>query len=794
MIQMHLNKGNLRFRMYRSIAVFLPIAILFAGCGSAGSQPAVRPLHPRVWLTPEKLAVLKARAYSGTPQWERLLDHLDTPASWYRESTLAMSAALASRCLEDSDPERAAAYAGLAIEKMFSVIDRGIPGDLDAYKVSVAGVAVTFDWLYYTLSPEQKQRIITFVNGAHERMAKKYLSAWVNYNFDIMMIAGISGYATWGDNPAAQALIDHARTVRWSYTRPALAVTGTGGGWVEENGYAMETTWHLPLWMAAVKSATGEDLFDTIDFVYDRLLYELLSLYPKPSDYYGKFFHKHVPAGDGRQAIGPWQYARIGRLATIEALSDRAYARFAQAWVSRPPANKMGEDWLSLWDFLFFNPDQDSLPLADAPLACYANGTGTVVMKGDWTPGGTQIHFQGGGPHLEYHQHLDKNSFTVYKMKPLAVDAGTYDGTGDREDHVINYYKRTIAHNSILVYRPDETWTWQHTWQYKPGVNDGGQRAMTIYTASGKRVGPWVPFNSTGLDHGDWPFSIYGINFDCGSTPRFEHTSDYTYTMGDAARAYPAWRVSNFERHLAYLRPSTPGGDEFIIIFDRIASVNPVWQKYWLLHFPTEPVITGGTESRIDAGVWEYRGADLCTVENGGGKLFCRTLLPADPVIRKIGGPPAYDSWVFGRNHPFEEECCYGWGRIEVLPAAPRTDDLFLHVLYPTLAETRAMPPAALIEGDNVVGAAIAGRVCMFSRTRRPLERGTFTVQGTGHLSVLLIDLAPERFFRITRDGEQAAAGASSANSVLQFELDLDTTRGGNHTISFEMAPAGTGR
>lgn len=783
------HKWNRRLHAYRRSVAILLIALACAGYGDTNARAAVRPAHPRVWLTPEKLAVLTARADSGAPQWERLLNHLDTPSSWYRESTLAMSAALACRCLEDSDPGRSAAYADLAVEKMFSVIDRGIPGELDTYKVTVADIAVTFDWLYHALSPDERARVIAFINGAHERAAGQYRNAWVNYNFDIMMIAGISGYATWGDNPEAPALIDHARAVRWDYTRPALAVTGTGGGWAEENGYAMETTSRLPLWMAAVKSATGEDLFDSIEFVYDRLLYELLSLYPNPSDHNGKFYHKHVPAGDGRQGIGPWHHARIGRLASIEAFADRAYAGYAQAWVSRPPANKMGDDWLSVWDFLFFNPDTDSLPLAEAPLACYARGTGTVVMKGDWTPSGTQIHFQGGGPHLEYHQHLDKNSFTIYKMKPLAIDAGTYDGSGDREDHVLNYYKRTVAHNSILVYRPDERWTWQHTWQYKPGTNDGGQRAMSIYTASGKRVGPWVPFNSTGLDHGDWPYNTYRINFDCGSTPRFEHTDDYTYTMGDAARAYPAWRVSNFKRHLVYLRPREPGGDEYIIVYDRVTAADPGWQKYWLLQCPTEPAVAGGEEYRVDAGIMEYRGANLCIIENGGGMLFSRTLLPADPVIRKIGGPPTRDSWVFGTNHHYGESCCYGWGRIEVLPSAPRTDDLFLHVLYPALAGTESMPPAELITGDAIAGAAVGDRVCVFSRTEHALERGAFALDGSGPRRVLLIDLAPGRPYRVSRDGERVTTGTSSANSVLQVDLNLE----GRHTISFEMEPAATG-
>jgi hypothetical protein len=763
---------------------FLILILLVLFPAGARAQMPVVSYHPRIWLTPQKLAVLKARAQAGTPQWKRLLFHLDNSYTWYRETTLAMSASLAYLCLRDTDPTRAQTYADLAIQKALTVVGRGVPQDLDNYKVSVTGVAVTFDWLYDVLTPQQKQQIIDFVNQAYDDMAEWYEFAWMNYNYDIMMITGISGYATYGDNPRAQELIDYIRNYRWGFTKPALEFTGKGGGWAEENGYAMEITSRLVRWMAAVKSATGEDLFRSIDFVHDRLLYELLSMYPRAWDYYGKYYHGHIPTGDGRQGIGPWQYARIGRLITIEALSNTDYAKYAQAWVSRPPADKMAEDWMSMWDFLFYNPSQDSLPLDQAPLACYAEGTGTVVMKGDWTADGTLIHFQGGGPHLEYHQHLDKNSFVIHKRNGLAIDSGTYDGMGDYEDHVINYYKRTIAHNSILVYDPNETATWEHTWQYKPAVNDGGQRAMSIYTQSGSLVGVWVPFNSTGMDWGQWAYNKYRINFDCGSTPRFEHTTEYTYTMGDATKAYPQWRVTNFTRQLVYLRPLSQGGDEFVVVFDRISSTNPDWQKYWLLHFLKEPVVLNGSETQTAPGIWEYTGADLVSVENGGGKLFCKTLLPLNPKIRKIGGELTYDSWVFGANHEYVDECCYGWGRMEVLPTTPQNDDLFLHVLYPTFAGTPSMPVAERVDGTNVVGAKVAGRVTMFSRTEQTLDGGDFKIGGTGLYKFLLFDLVPGEPFDVFKDGELVYSGRSSKNTVLGFEIELN----GRHRMEFRKA------
>jgi hypothetical protein len=133
------------------------------------------------------------------------------------------------------------------------------------------------------------------------------------------------------------------------------------------------------------------------------------------------------------------------------------------------------------------------------------------------------------------------------------------------------------------------------------------------------------------------------------------------------------------------------------------------------------------------AGIWEL-GADHAWVSltNGDGRLFTRTLLPADAQRRLIGGPmetstvqtgpAAGRPFVGGASFGYEYRlwpasilrgptACYelgepvglgpqfgvgsAWGRYDVSPAAPQTTVTFLHVLIPTDATVGAPPPVS---------------------------------------------------------------------------------------------------
>ena len=121
------------------------------------------------------------------------------------------------------------------------------------------------------------------------------------------------------------------------------------------------------------------------------------------------------------------------------------------------------------------------------------------------------------------------------------------------------------------------------------------------------------------------------------------------------------------------------------IVFDRVVSTDAAYTKRWLLHHANEPVLDGNT--------WHS--------DQDRGRIFCRTLLPADAEIEPVGGPgkefladgvnypiDAGPSEQTGKSIPSLKPIHYdevpelmGRWRVEVSPGAARTDDVFLHLI-----------------------------------------------------------------------------------------------------------------
>jgi hypothetical protein len=106
-----------------------------------------------------------------------------------------------------------------------------------------------------------------------------------------------------------------------------------------------------------------------------------------------------------------------------------------------------------LWDDPEVTPRDPALASEnELPRQHYFSGVGHLVMRDGWKPDSTWIEFDC-GPYLAKHQHLDQNQITIYHSGYLAIDSGA-DYTDSESPHYLNYYRRTVAHNSILIYDP----------------------------------------------------------------------------------------------------------------------------------------------------------------------------------------------------------------------------------------------------------------------------------------------------------------------------------------------------
>ena len=318
------------------------------------------------------------------------------------------------------------------------------------------------------------------------------------------------------------------------------------------------------------------------------------------------------------------------------------------------------------------------------------------------------------------HAHLDAGSFQLYYKGPLAVETGIYEGVEGAygSSHFMNYYQRTIAHNCMLVYNPDESFTWHR----RPVVNDGGQR----WPGGASEPSIIDVVMSEEYKTGEVMASDFGP---CPVKP------EYSYLKGDISRAYTD-KVKNHQRAFVFLNFNNTQVPAALIVYDYIISSNKDFKKTWLMHCVQEPVFKG----------------NVCTVvrnEKGyNGKLVNTVLLPLLQNIQweKVGGKGNEFS-VNGVNYPNsirnENNANDGadW-RVELSPKMPSETDLFLNVMQVTDAGNNQLLTVEQIETDHFTGVKIGERIVLFSKNgnadNRPVN---LTIKGNGTYKVLITDL-----------------------------------------------------
>ena len=132
------------------------------------------------------------------------------------------------------------------------------------------------------------------------------------------------------------------------------------------------------------------------------------------------------------------------------------------------------------------------------------------------------------------HAHLDSRSFQIYYKGPLAWDNGRYDKFGS--EHDANYAKETIAHNSLLIYDPNEK---MQGYKVIPEPrNSGGQRRIDrpLETYADLTSGEVHQADLLAMEYGEDPYK-----------------PEYSYISGDLAPGYSD-KVSEVRRfpHVVY--------------------------------------------------------------------------------------------------------------------------------------------------------------------------------------------------------------------------------------------------
>ena len=526
--------------------------------------------------------------------------------------------------------------------------------------LALTEVALVYDYFHDVLSPADRKAMIEWLNG---HLGKFTADEGAFHNSTLSKTEALLqvAYATAGDNPRAMEFRDYAlKQLYEGRVLPVLQEFGAGGGYTECGWYTRHSLWNLVKGLKMARRFDGYDGYAKAPrFYYQRLAYEMLQPYPG----FGEYGAEHYAVeGDGANTYGGHvEYPRHTRTVLAQYWRGSELAKYAAAKV-RKGSNAQAR----LIDFLY---EEDADPPADLrtfPLAHAATGIGKVYARSDWGDDATWLRFEC-GDFWNAHQHLEVGNFEIFRYEPLATESGEYKDYVD--SHSVNWLIRSVAHNTILVYQPDETWRRMRDGGRNKYANDGGQAVKWEWPVP--TLEEWKKKRDT---------------FERGNLVAYENQPEYLFVAGDCTAAYAPTKLSAWVRQIVFIRPAT------FVIFDRVVSVRPEFEKTWVMHTHSEP---------------EIKGTSVAVVA-GKGRMAVETLLPEKPQIRKVKGY-TYRGQTFDAPPSNLTPLAHKW-RIEVLPGEPRAEDVFLHVL-----QTDQPQAAELVRKGGAVGAKVGGTEVLFS-------------------------------------------------------------------------------
>ncbi|MBN2483730.1 MAG: hypothetical protein JXD21_05980 [Candidatus Omnitrophica bacterium] len=667
-----------------------------------------------------------------------------------------------------------AEYAITAMKSMPKWIE-AYSGRNGGYGFALEALSIGYDWCYDALTPDEKKYFIDLIDKYYEGNIKNLhgLPDFHNYAAVTEFAILAAGLATYGENPKAPEYLDKARrVVEEGEVRNGIrynlwdAIVATDGACNWEGAtYARHQIFSCLKYAEAWRTATEEKVnlwkgkFSLLENAGYYILYSI-----RPDNKYENLSDVSYPRVS---------YYDINSIALLQsAFKNPYFTAFLNKyyrWVSGKLQTKV---WTGraraplIYYLLWYDPDQKEADLNELPLSRKFGDV--IIMRTGFDEDDTFISFKS-GTHWGFHSQLDHGSFTIYKYAPLAIDSGFYDSLRHGREHVWDYWKRSIAHNVVLVYDRKETWP-EHP-RGNLNRNDGGQR-MVFRAYSPPARGKGATHNPVSYEYikNEWD------NFKMGEITAYEFSGPYDYIKTDLTNAYTNTysgrgnnqpkKVDFVQREFVFLRP------DFIIVYDRIDAARPYFKKKWLLHSGNyydksgKPSLEGPyqvIQGAEDAGIVESNTADSYTIVEGNGKLFVHTLLPEKSLVRRIGGA-GYEFWVDGENVSLsssriskerQDENPGAW-RIEVEPISNNIYDEFLHVLYAASIDVAKAPVSELIvHNDALDGIYVKNGgqewVVVFQKKNPADRKITYSVQMQNGCRQVIFGMSPAKKYRIDR-------------------------------------------
>ncbi len=396
----------------------------------------------------------------------------------------------------------------------------------------------------------------------------------------------------------------------------------------------------------------------------------------------------------------------------------------------------------------------------------WSDKTGLSVSRTGWDTTSTLVWLYNAPNKKSAHDHRDNNSFCVYRNAPQIIHSGYYDAYGTQ--HYINYYMRTIAHNSICVYDSADQYT---NWNVNVS-NDGGQTE-----------------SPTLMNYND----IFSPQAQKGKWILWGSGNNYSYTITDAALSYDSLKLDRYTRRLFFYKP------DHVLVLDHVHLNNTTTAQRrakFVLHFQQQPQISGNIISTEVPGHIETFGGNDIYQANGNGNVAIRSLLPAAATTTRIGGS-GYEFYVDGVNYPPSTtmdtiHTTPGKWRIETTPQTVTDSLVFFHTIKIGDSNQPAAAGGIAQQNTHTIGADWENTLFMFSAVgdtgvNYQIMTG---VAGGRTVTVVAADLKPGPLHAVLLNSSLMSYTYPDSVGVLITQLNLPA---GTHQVEILQLPNTTG-
>ncbi len=533
-------------------------------------------------------------------------------------------------------------FADAAIQIAYDMIEQ--PDDLSGEGGGPARtsiVACVYDWCYAHLTSAQRQHIYDALYPNVDE-DPSYQQAWFirDYNWGYMFAIANDGTAQ--QNAAVNANIEASIAQLEDFFLPCLDSLAPNSA---IDGYSGIRIMTLLTFVDALANASDYE-GPALDSPYYLNTGKFWAARFRPDQKWAKLPGKYNTSQS--EPAGYFSYAgsRLGDPAA------QAIADYLVAGDLGKPAAMLALAW--------HDPNAPSIPLSSVPRDYFDPDMGFVMTRDEWTLGNDSnaitVGFFNGADTVT--NRTQNHFFITRGIDNLIIDSGRR--YHDLANHFFPYFKRAVAHNTVLIYDPAEDFgSYENVWDDIIQIpNDGGQ------TDSNDDMGEdrWPECDGT-----------YGYR---GEITRYEATDGWVWVEGDASEVYSSSKAQQVLRRWVYLRP------DWVIVQDRIVLNKPNLPVRAVYHMIDRPELDADDLSVLEGqlstgGVFESQDARRVVVDRGdsSARIYWVEYEGGPSKMRLIGGAnsqgehwrqdfqpedddtyapgdPSFEFWVDGRNYP----------------------------------------------------------------------------------------------------------------------------------------------